>query len=151
MRRLQSEGLVNSDVHRGATVAEAEQGAAEENIQIRSALEAVAAPLAAQRVTGEVMEELWVLHEGMASASPDADYGDLNRKFHFRFDECARSPLQLTLMRLLWQSIPRGPRVVRPMPESRHQHAQLLKALAAHDSEAAADQMRAHILDAPPW
>jgi DNA-binding GntR family transcriptional regulator len=149
LRRLQSEGLVNSDVHRGATVAEAEQGATEENFQIRSALEALAASLAAQRVTEEELEELWSLHEQMASPSGDVDYVDLNRKFHFRIYECARSPLLLTLMRLLWQSMPRGPRVARSLSESRHQHAQLLRALAAHDSAAAAEQMRAHILDAP--
>lgn len=150
LRRLQSEGLVTSDVHRGATVAEAERGATEENFQIRSALEALAASLAAQRIAEEELGELWALHEQMGDPSREAEYVELNRRFHFRIYECARSPLLLTLMRLLWQAMPRGPRVARSLSESRHQHGQLLKALAAGDAEGAAQQMRIHILDAPP-
>lgn len=149
LRRLQAEGLVNSDVHRGATVAEALQGATEENFQIRAALEALGASLAAERITEQELDELRVLHEKMADPSVGEEYAELNRKFHFCIYESSRSPLLLILMRLLWQSIPRGPRVARSHAESAGQHGELLQALAARDGQAASELMRAHILDVP--
>lgn len=148
LRRLQSEGLVNSDVHRGATVAEAQQGATEENFQIRAALEALGASLAADRITDAELEELATLHEQMGDPDVGEAYVDLNRRFHFRIYESARSPLLLTLMRLLWQSMPRGPQVARSHAESADQHGELLKALSARDAQKAAELMRSHILEA---
>ncbi|GAB3912830.1 hypothetical protein GCM10029964_121330 [Kibdelosporangium lantanae] len=47
MRRLESEGLVVGDAHRGFTVVEADSGSTEENYRIRAALEALGAELAA--------------------------------------------------------------------------------------------------------
>jgi len=149
LRRLQSEGLVNSDVHRGATVAASQQGATEENFQIRAALESLGASLAAARITDDELDELKALHEEMLDPSIGDGYPDLNRKFHFRIYECAGSPLLLTLMRLLWQSMPRGPHVARSRAASTYQHAQLLKALADRDSHAAGHLTRTHILDVP--
>ena len=43
MRRLESEGLVVGDTHRGFTVVEPDDGPVEENFQIRAALESLGA------------------------------------------------------------------------------------------------------------
>jgi DNA-binding GntR family transcriptional regulator len=151
LRRLESEGLVRFDVHRGATVVEAEQGAIEENYQIRAALESLAASLAAERISDAELAELNELNSRMqATAEDDPQYGELNRRFHFSIYECARSPLLLTLMRLLWQSMPRGPRVQRPHTTSIAQHTALLTALTKHDGDKASHLTRAHILGAAP-
>ena len=50
MRRLESEGLVIGDTHRGFTVVEPDDGPIEENFQIRAALESLGASLAARKI-----------------------------------------------------------------------------------------------------
>ncbi len=50
MRRLESEGLLVCDTHRGFTVAAPELGPVEENFQIRAALESLGASLAARKM-----------------------------------------------------------------------------------------------------
>ena len=50
MRRLESEGLLVCDTHRGFTVAVPELGRVEENFQIRAALESLGASLAARKI-----------------------------------------------------------------------------------------------------
>src|SRR5580698_10098970 len=50
MRRLESEGLVVGDTHRGFTVVEPDDGPVEENFQIRAALESLGASLAARKI-----------------------------------------------------------------------------------------------------
>src|SRR5215469_17336478 len=50
MRRLESEGLVRGDTHRGFTVVEPDDGPVEENFQIRAALESLGASLAARKI-----------------------------------------------------------------------------------------------------
>lgn len=147
LRRLESEGLVVSDPHRGATVAEARAGSVEENYQIRAALESLGARLAAKSINEKQLAHLSELNEKMrAVGEGDAAYGPLNREFHFSIYESADSPLLLSLMRLLWQSMPGGPRVLRSHGESTRQHAALLAALQEGDGDAAADATREHIL-----
>jgi len=147
LRRLESEGLVINDPHRGATVAESHAGGLEENYQIRAALESLGARLAARSITERQLAHLSELNDKMrAVGEADEAYAPLNREFHFCIYECADSPLLLSLMRLLWQSMPGGPRVLRSHGESTRQHDALLTALHDRDGGAAADATREHIL-----
>jgi DNA-binding GntR family transcriptional regulator len=130
LRRLESEGLVVTDVHRGASVARAESEELEENYRILAALESLAGSLAVSKMTNDDFAEIDDLYQQVAACDPDDDrLADLNRRFHFRVYECARSPMLLLLMRLLWRSFPRGPQAGRPHAESVEQHAHLLAAL----------------------
>jgi DNA-binding GntR family transcriptional regulator len=147
LRRLESEGLVVSDTHRGATVAESKAGALEENYQIRAALESLGAMLAARVITDAQVDRLEELNATMRSVGEDAAaYLPLNREFHFTIYEAADSPLLLTLMRLLWKSMHGGPLVLRSHAESTRQHQVLIDALRARDGDAAAQITRDHIL-----
>lgn len=147
LRRLESEGLVVSDPHRGCTVAEAREGWVEENYQIRAALESLGARLAAKAITDEHLAELVALNDQMKAAGEDPEaYGPLNRDFHFKIYAVAGSPLLLSLMRLLWNSMPTGPHVARSHDESVGQHHALLDALGRHDGDSAEEVMRGHIL-----
>jgi DNA-binding GntR family transcriptional regulator len=85
--------------------------------------------------------------------APEADPAakDLNRQFHFRIYECARSPLLLSLMRVLWSSFGYGPQLWRPHETSVMEHRQLVEALAASDVEQAADLTRQHVLGSISW
>lgn len=147
LRRLESEGLVANDPHRGATVS-GSADAVEENSQIRAVLEGLGARLAARSVTETQLERLRALNQRMQELAPDDDegYGALNREFHFAIYEATASPVLLSMMRLLWQAMPVGPKVVRPHRESVEQHQELIEALAAGDEDRAAEITAQHIV-----
>jgi len=151
MRRLESEGLLVCDTHRGFTVVAPDDGRIEENFQIRAALESLGASLAAHRIDAGGLDRLRDLNDQMrALADDDPGYADLNREFHFTVYEYARSPLLMSLMRLLWASLNPGPRVRRSHAESARQHGEILLALADGDAAAASARTYKHIMGAPP-
>jgi DNA-binding GntR family transcriptional regulator len=146
LRRLESEGLIVNDPHRGATVT-GSADTIEDNSQIRAVLEPFGARLAARSVTEQQLDRLRSLNNQML-ALPDGDerYGALNREFHFAIYEAAASPVLLSMMRLLWQAMPVGPKVTRPHHESAEQHQALIEALAARDEDRASQITQSHIL-----
>jgi DNA-binding GntR family transcriptional regulator len=147
MRRLESEGLVIGDTHRGFTVVEPDDGPVEENFQIRAALESLGASLAARKIDAAGIGRLQELNDRMrALDEDDPRYADLNREFHFSVYEYARSPLLLSLMRLLWASLHGGPKVARSHAESAQQHEAILAALRAGDPAAASARTYQHIM-----
>ncbi len=149
MRRLESEGLVIGDTHRGFTVVEPDDGPVEENFQIRAALESLGASLAARKIDAAGLARLEELNGQMrAMGEDDPRYAVLNREFHFTVYEYARSPLLLSLMRLLWASLHGGPRVQRTHAESARQHGAILDALRAGDADAASALTYQHIMGA---
>jgi DNA-binding GntR family transcriptional regulator len=149
MRRLESEGLLVCDTHRGFTVVASEAGRVEENFQIRAALESLGAALAARKIDVDGLARLRDLNEKMRALSDDdPGYAGLNREFHFTVYEYARSPLLLSLMRLLWASLHGGPRVSRSHAESARQHDKILTALSAGDAAVASTQTYEHIMGA---
>lgn len=146
LRRLESEGLVISDPHRGATVASSRSGVLADNMRIRAALEPLGARLAVRSITPEQIGALRALHDEMASLEQgDQRYSALNREFHFAIYEAAASPVLMSMMRLLWQAMPAGPQVTRSQDESAAQHAALLDALERGDEDAAAEVTHEHI------
>jgi DNA-binding GntR family transcriptional regulator len=151
MRRLESEGLLRSDTHRGFTVVAPDVSRVEENFRIRAALESLGASLAARKVDPAALRRLRELNEQMRSlADDDPRYAELNREFHFTVYGYAHSPLLLSLMRLLWASLHGGPRVSRTHAESARQHDEILAALAEGDSDAASARTYQHIMGADP-
>ncbi len=151
LRRLESEGLVVGDTHRGFTVVEPDNGPVEENFQIRAALESLAASLAARKIGPDGIAALRGLNDRMrALPEDDPGYADLNREFHFSVYEYAGSPLLLSLMRLLWASLHGGPKVQRSHTESARQHDAIIDALTTGDAAAAAAQTYQHIITAAP-
>jgi DNA-binding GntR family transcriptional regulator len=150
MRRLESEGLLICDTHRGFTVAP-DVGRIEENFQIRAALESLGASLAARKIDPRGLDRLRELNDQMRALADDKPgYAELNREFHFTVYEYAGSPLLLSLMRLLWASLHGGPRVSRTHAESARQHDEILAALAEGDADAASARTYQHILGADP-
>jgi DNA-binding GntR family transcriptional regulator len=91
----------------------------EENYRILAALEALAGSLAVSKMTNDDVTEIEALYRQVAACQPDDDrLAELNRQFHFRIYECARSPMLLLLLRLLWRSFPLGPQAGRPQQEA---------------------------------
>ncbi|MGE2736310.1 GntR family transcriptional regulator [Mycolicibacterium vaccae] len=151
LRRLESEGLVVNDTHKGTTVARSQLSPAEDNAQARAALEALGARLAVRQISHEDLEALRALNAVMADM-PEGhpNYAAANRNFHFKVYEIARSPILMSLMRLLWNSMLLGPMTARAHRESWLQHEALIDALAAGDGDRAADVMHEHILGHRP-
>jgi DNA-binding GntR family transcriptional regulator len=151
LRRLESEGLVVGDAHRGFTVVEPDDGPVEENFQIRAALESLGASLAARKIDAAGIDALRDLNDRLRDlADGDPRYADLNREFHFTVYEHAGSPLLLSLMRLLWASLHGGPQVSRTHAESARQHEAIIDALSAGDAAAASARTYQHIMSAAP-
>jgi DNA-binding GntR family transcriptional regulator len=151
MRRLESEGLLICDTHRGFTVVPPDDGRVEENFQIRAALESLGAALAAGKIDAGGLARLRELNDTMRGlADDDHGYAELNREFHFTVYEYAHSPLLLSLMRLLWASLHGGPRVLRSHAESARQHDEILQALSDGDAGAASARTYQHIMGAAP-
>jgi DNA-binding GntR family transcriptional regulator len=149
MRRLESEGLLLCDTHRGFTVVVPDDGPVEENFQIRAALESLGARLAAVKIDPDGIARLEALNDRIRGlAEDDPSYADLNREFHFTVYEYARSPLLLSLMRLMWASLQGGPKATRTHAESTRQHDGILHALRGGDAVAAAEHTRQHIMGA---
>lgn len=145
LARLEAQGLVLTDAHKGATVVTGHFGSSDENYQIRGALEGLGARLASASITDEELEELEAIHERFAALDPeDPSRPALNREFHFRIYEAARSPMLLALLRLLWQAFPNGP-VLHTHERGVVEHADLLRALKARDADEAERILRLHI------
>jgi DNA-binding GntR family transcriptional regulator len=152
LRRLESEGMVAVNTHHSAVVVEPLRGVIEDNFRIRAALEPLAAEMAANRITGDVLDQLVALNEQMRGI-PDGDGGDylaLNERFHFGIYQSCGSPVLVSLIRSLWQSMPRQPRPARAHHASAGEHATLLDALRTGDGALAAALTRDHILAAIP-
>jgi DNA-binding GntR family transcriptional regulator len=147
IRRLESEGLIDVDPHKGARVTDPSLEVLEENYRILAALESLAGWLAAEKITDQEFAEIERLHGRLADDKlPEARRKELNRRFHFRLYECARSPTLLLLMRLLWRSFPSGPQAGRPREESYRQHQALIDALLRRDPDRVAAVIEDHVL-----
>jgi DNA-binding GntR family transcriptional regulator len=152
LRRLESEGLVSSDLHRGSRVAGLEVAEQVESYRILAVLESLATGMAVEKMTDGDLEEVRALERAFAERpEDDPSVPDLNREFHFRIYECARSPLLLSLMRLLWLSFSPRRQLWRPHAESVQEHARLVDALAARDRDRAQTITREHVLGSIDW
>jgi DNA-binding GntR family transcriptional regulator len=149
LRRLESEGLVIFDPHRGSSVVERGVGATEENYWIRAMLEPEATALAVEYITDEDLEKLKALNAELLAGDPQTSAkAELNQEFHFLIYERAKSPVLFALIRLLWRSFPTGPQTIRPRAKSAAQHDRIIEALAKRDAVAAAEAARVHITEA---
>ncbi len=152
LRRLESEGLVSSDLHRGSRVAGLDDAEQEESYRILAELESLATGLAVEKMTDQDLEEVRRLERAFAECpAGDPSAPDRNREFHFRIYECARSPLLLSLMRLLWLSFSPRRQLWRPHSDSVHEHRRLVDALAKRDAQRAEAIIREHVLGSIDW
>lgn len=148
LHKLEAQGFIATELHRGAVVVRSEDARLFENFLIRANLESLAAGLAAQKITPDDLEEITKIFDELRQLAPDDERrATLNRRFHFRIYEAARSPTLLALLNLLWGALDGGPRVVRTQEVSDQHHFALLQALRREDSNAAVEFTRLHIME----
>jgi len=150
--RLQHEGLVEREPHRGARVRMVTVDEAVEIVQCRAALEALAARQAAVHATAADIAALREIHAEMAACIADGDllaYSACNARFHARVLTASRhrtahrlvTDLRAQMVRFQFRTI-----LVPGRPaESLAEHAAILTALAAGDPDAAQQAMTTHL------
>ena len=157
LRVLQAEGLVDSAPYQGSTVRTYDVGDLDDMYQLRALLEGHAARRAAQRMTGEDIEQLrasCVRLEALGDATTEnvQQIVEENLFFHTtileaagsqRLTEMVRKVIELPLIynSYYWYS-PNQKRI------SEHGHVRLTQALAARDSDRAEMIMREHVYEA---
>lgn len=160
LRRLGSEGLVETLPNRGARVRIWSPEELHAISDLRALLEGHAAALAASRVTDEELAAMTRLVERMEAATapgvaPDYDLiTELNNEFHGRVTAASGNLLLPGVARQIIH-IPIVVRTFRQYSRDRlrqsvRQHRDVLDALSGHDPVWAEAAMRVHILSARP-
>lgn len=149
---LTSEGLVEREANRGATVRRISLGEAIQITEARAALESLIASQAARNATGPDRNELQTIIADMRAAVADArgrDYSDLNAIFHRRLREMSGHTVAAELVANLRNRAAHHQYRLALMPgrpsESVEQHAAIAAAVVAGDERAAADAMTDHL------
>lgn len=148
LQRLESAGLVELDAHRGATVGRQDSGDVGKYLMMRAAMDGTASSLAARGASPEQVARMRALNEALGGI-PSGDwaaYWEGNRRFHFAVHEACGSALLMSVVRLLWQSMPGSQPVQQAREISIAQHGDLVEAIAAGDHEEAERLARWHLL-----
>lgn len=158
LKRLAAEGLVEHVPYRGVRVVALTVEDVEDLYACRVFIEGMAARYAAINIQPEELHELEDLHRRMVAFTTPAqlpEYRELNRRFHsLIFNASRRSYLIRTLGQLwaafptmLWSNIPHAATASAPGRDEadEREHEAIVRALAAHDPDAAERVMREHI------
>lgn len=143
-RRLETAGVIITQSHASARVAEPIDANDPVTLRIRACLESIAMELAARNATPQAIARL----RDLASRFDDAT-GDeakvIHREFHFGIFELSRSTILMNHIRMLWNSIERKIRPRRPKAESAAQHHAMLDALESGDGDLAYKLLHRHL------
>lgn len=158
LKRLAAEGLVEHVPYRGVRVVQFTIEDVEDLYSCRLFIEGMTARYAAEAITDDEIAELTDLHERMLRCDTPRElpvYRELNRQFHtLIFTASRRSYLIRSLGQLwaafptmLWSNIPHAATVSAPGRDAAdaEEHAAIVRALAAHDPDAAERAVRDHI------
>ncbi len=149
---LTTEGLVEREANRGATVRRISVAEAIQITEARAALESLIAGQAARNATAEERDELRGIIADMRSAVAEErgrDYSDLNAVFHRRLREMSGHRGAAELVANLRNRAAHHQYRLSIMPgrpmESVEQHAAIAEAVIAGDETAAATAMSGHL------
>jgi DNA-binding GntR family transcriptional regulator len=150
--RLEHDGLVERERNRGARVRRVTETEAVEILEVRAALESLAARKAARRATAKDVRELRAILREMGTKRERGDLiavSDANARLHRRIVEISGHDTVRRLSGLLISQIVRFQyrTVLLPgRPERSHrEHTAIVDAIAAGDGEAAERAMRRHL------
>jgi DNA-binding GntR family transcriptional regulator len=158
LKRLVAEGILEHVPYRGVRVVEFAVEDVEDLYACRLLVEGISARYAASAITDDELRDLEDLHRRMLACESPGElphYRELNRRFHsLIFMASRRSFLIRTLGQLwsafptmLWSNIPHAATASAPGRDEadEKEHEAIVRALAAHDPEAAETAVRAHI------
>lgn len=150
---LATEGLVDREANRGATVRRLRLDEAIQITEARSALESLIAASAARSATAEERDELNMVELQMRDAvgrEAWVEYSDLNATLHRRIREISGHEVAGDLVAMLRNRSARHQYRLALMPgrpaESLEQHAAIIRAIVRGDAAGASAAMTAHLL-----
>lgn len=152
LRKLASEGLVNLEPRRGASVSSLTKEEFLDAYRVREALEVLAIELATPRLEQADIERLTSLHQGMRQAAEEEDVDQFfrnNSEFHALFvDRSGNLILQDMFYPLIDQMRRyrlRSMNLRGGLMRSCDEHATIIEAVREEDAERAANLLREHI------
>jgi len=152
MLRLQSEGLLVDEPHKGMSVAPVSRRDAAELFEVRVELEGLAADRASRNADGALEAELSAVNDRFAAAERANDFsamGELNWAFHRRILVAADSSQLARLLEDVWTRSFRYRVGYRLIPGHAKltviEHREIIRAIAARDAEGARAAARAHV------
>jgi DNA-binding GntR family transcriptional regulator len=155
LKILNQEGLVELMTNRGARVSEITVEGTRSLFEVISQLEALAAELAADRMTEDEMQALEDLHARMSesyAANDLAAYFDLNRRIHDLVVEAAKNPDLSRVRKSLSFHVERARFLSVATPSHRErsmrEHEDLMRALRQRDASSARDVWQTHLVHA---
>ena len=154
LRRLKSEGLVELDAHRDARIAPLRAEEARDLLEIRKSLDPLAAGHAAERRTSADLHAIRAAHDGLEPLPSHPAYEQLvaHRAFHQAIYRASHNELLIDALDALWDKADRYRRLAlqnergqAARNEKVEEHQLLVDHIAAGNSQAATEVMRAHI------
>jgi DNA-binding GntR family transcriptional regulator len=151
LRRLKSEGLVELGAHRDAKVTDLTAEEARDLLEVRRALDPLAAALAAERRT---KADITAMRDAAAGVEPllrnfEVEHLIAHRRFHAAVYRASHNDLLIATLDGLWDKADRYRRVglaVERSQDERDQisleHARLVECIVAGDAEGVASQRR---------
>ncbi len=147
--RLESEGLLQSEAHKSATISVLDAHDVEELFAIRVELEALALRHAATHITPSQLAGIRAILDQMAAAEREGDaaaYGRLNREFHLAIYDAQPFRRLSAMIRQLWDSTDWCRRIFATDADywlaSSSEHEGIYETLEARDGERAATLLR---------
>jgi DNA-binding GntR family transcriptional regulator len=154
LKRLKQQGLVELDAHRDARVTPLDPEEARDLLEVRRALDPLAASLAADRRTKQDVAEMRAALEGLEALASNPTVQQLvaHRRFHAAIYRASQNARLAETLDGLWDTADRyrrhGLQVERSAEEiatKANEHTLLFEAIVEGDGATAADVMRAHI------
>jgi DNA-binding GntR family transcriptional regulator len=150
LRRLASEGYLQIELYRGASIRKMSRSEFVELNELRALLEGFAAFLAAQRMGKGERKKLVELEQQWDRGNSDLSYAEYNAQFHALIVAASRhkqlpsfvQQAQLAIFRLQFRRILQTPVATR---RSRLEHRRIVKAILKSDAVTAERAMRQHI------
>ena len=161
VRRLEQEGIVLHTPHKGVRVRELTRKMALDLYEVRENMEGLAARLAAERVTPEIlaeMEECLAEQESIVKEEDAVAYSSADHRFHLLiYDAGGNELLKDILTGLRYKALPLAFKLSPHFAEFLGYHRQILNAFRAQDGQAAEDAIRRHnrrmidLIKTTPW
>lgn len=149
IRHLESEGLVVSELHKGAVVSSLSPGELEELFGIRMQLETWLFEAAIPRMTQADFDQAEALIEEASKTGDVSNWGDLNWRFHEALYRASGSRIALKLLRSVHDNAARYVNlqliVAQDVERELSDHHAMLAYARLRDVERGVDMLRRHI------
>lgn len=149
MQRLEAQGLVVSERHKGAVVASLSVEQITEIFQFRALIEPIVIELAVPLMTEETLAEAQRHCDAFAAETDPLRWGDLNRAFHRALYKDSDKPYFLSVIDKTNDLVERYVRLVlyfvQGMRHAIDEHQAILDACKARDARTAGELTRKHI------